>query len=210
MIIHDHEQGTHEWFAARLGKPTGSKASSMITSAGASPEPKTLRKYADKLAADKFAGEDTDGWLGNTFTAKGHEVEPMARAWYAFQRDTDVREVGFCTDDLMRYGASPDGLVGDEGAVEFKCLPKEHVASLLYIERHGRAPTSYVAQCHMEMLVCEREWTDLVFFHETLPKKVFRVARNEKFLATLRNQIALCIERRDETLSILRNIEEAA
>ena len=46
----------------------------------------------------------------------GRQLEPDARKFYAFHRDADPRTVGFCyRDDARLVGASPDGLVGDDG-----------------------------------------------------------------------------------------------
>lgn len=214
MIIHDHEQGTPEWFSARLGKPTGSKAACLINYEGKPSKPETLKNYADKLADDLFCGEDTDDWSGNRHTEHGHEYEDHARTWYAKELDTDVREVGFVTDDLMRYGASPDGLIEIGGKIiggaEFKCFPKRHSAALRYYRRHNRPMAAIVPQLHFEILACELEWNDIVHYHPRLPKLIIRVERDDKYLATLREQIALCIERRDESLEILKSYGEVA
>ncbi len=103
MIISDHEQNTPEWHAARVGLPTASNANLLITSTGA--RSKSLEGYASKLAADTFAGKDIDAWEGNRFTERGHEIEAEARNWLAFDRDLDIAQVGFCTDNNSRFGA---------------------------------------------------------------------------------------------------------
>ena len=61
MIILDHEQGTEEWFAARLGKPSASNFSKLITATGKpssslvhayTPTKEYFKKYHDQIAAE--------------------------------------------------------------------------------------------------------------------------------------------------------------
>ena len=51
MIILDHEQGSDEWFAARLGRPSASMFNKLITSTG---KPSTSAgKYIDELVDER-------------------------------------------------------------------------------------------------------------------------------------------------------------
>jgi len=214
MIVHDMEQGTPEWHALRLGRPTASGAAKLVYGSGKLAAPATMKGYAEKLAADKFAGEAIDAWEGNQYTERGHEVEPLARNWYSFEHGTDVKEIGFCTDDLLRYGASPDGLIGEieswQGGTEFKCLPKNHPKALLYFDKHGKPEPDYLPQVHMNILVCELEWFDLVYYHQKLPALRVRVERDEDFINKLKSQLSLCIEHRDETVAVFEKMRSAA
>jgi len=191
MKIHDCEQGTTEWFALRSGLPTASSASDW---------------YAETLAADLYAGQPVDAWQGSAYTERGHEIEPEARSWYEFERGIDVESVGFCTDDLERYGCSPDGLVGDDGLLEIKCAPKKHTANLLYWKKNKKSPTDYLAQCHMQMLVTDRQWCDLLLYHQLLPKVVIRIERETVFDDVLTAAITDCILRRDDIVKSLQEI----
>jgi len=149
MKIIECEQNSDEWMLARNGIPTASNASKLITSKGEPTTGKGLTDYAKTLAADTFAGKPIDHWEGNIYTERGHEVEDEARSWYAMERNADLVQVGFCTDDLGLYGASPDSLVGDDGVVEIKCLPKGHMDAILYWQKNNRPPTTYIPQVHM-------------------------------------------------------------
>lgn len=200
MIIHDMEQGTDEWFAARLGVPTASKAASLLTTL-LKPS-KSLVPYAQKLAGDLYAGKDIDAWEGNIYTARGHEVEEEARLAYAM-RGTPVDTVGFITDQTGFWGCSPDGLVGDEGLVEIKCLPKKHIGALMYYNKHKKAPPDYLMQCQMQMLVTNRAWCDLYYYHQDLPALCIQVQADYETQVALTEQLNLCIHERDRTLSIL-------
>ena len=52
----------------------------------------------------------------------GIDQEPFARAAYELQRDVLVETCGFIVHPgVDRFGASPDGLVGDHGLIQIKC-----------------------------------------------------------------------------------------
>lgn len=201
VIVHDMPQNSDQWLEARLGIPTASEFSSIITSAGKPSQ--SLRPYAAQLAAERFAGVPLDRFGGNRHTERGHELEDQARSAYAFLHDVEPVQVGFVTN--FDAGASPDSLIGDDGACEIKALSaKHHVLALAYINKHGKAPTDYVAQCHGQILICERQWVDLWFYHPDLPCRAVRIDRDEEFLAALLKQIAAVNEARDEYLSVLQ------
>jgi len=188
MIIHDVEQGSEEWHNLRAGIPTASEFSKLVTSTGK--ESKSLGDYAMVLAAEKFAGKMVDGFAGNAYTERGKELEDEARADYEMTMQQPVVEVGIVTNDFMQYAASPDGMVGDNGMVEFKCkIAKEHIKTILYYEKHGKAPTDYIAQTQGQLFVCEREWVDLMFYHPDLPNLIIRQIPDPVFIATLKKQL---------------------
>ena len=84
------------------------------------------------------------------------------------------------------YGYSPDGLVGDDGLVEFKCPNQKTHTKYLY---KGVLPTEYKAQVQGGLYVSERKWCDFVSFHPNFiaDKKLFliRVCRDDKFIECL-------------------------
>ena len=49
----------------------------------------------------------------------GIETEPLARAIYEMNKGVEVEQVGYVLHpSVPRSGASPDGLVGEEGLIE--------------------------------------------------------------------------------------------
>ncbi len=204
MIIHDDlEQGTKEWFDVRLGIPTGSKFKDLITSTGA--PSKSMAAYAANLAGDLYAGKSLDSFEGNQWTDRGTELESEARALYQFDTGNDVTEVGFITPDSGLYGVSPDGLIGDDGLVEFKCLKtSNHIAALIYYDKHKKSPTTYVQQVQGQMMVADREWCDLVFYHPDLPMLVIRNEPDNGICEGLRGQLDLVIKERDKILEVIK------
>lgn len=203
MLIHECEQSSETWHGYRAGLPTASEFSKLITSKG---EPsKQMAEYAMQLAAEAYAGKPLDRWSGNQWTERGNELEQQARAWYSLVTDQDVSEVGFVTDDLVTYGCSPDGLIGENGTCEFKCLAaKNHVKVLTYYKKFKKSPTDYVAQCQGEMFVCEREWNDLVFFHPDLPSIIIRQEPIQAVFTGLEAQLKAVIAERNIILNTIK------
>lgn len=202
MIVHDLEQRSKEWFRLRAGMPTASVASKLVTSTGK--ESTSYKDLALMLSADLYAGEPVDAWEGNSATQRGTQLEPEARDAYEFITGTEVIEVGFITDDLEIYGCSPDGLVGGDGMVEIKCqIGKNHVKTLDYYDKHGKAPPDYISQCQMQMSVAERKWCDLFYYHPQLPSIVIRQKPDKKFQEVLVEQLKAVITERDRLINVL-------
>jgi len=110
MKILDLEQGTTEWLQARLGCPSGSGFSKIITSSGTPSS--SAETYINQLIAECITGEST--FVQKTeWMERGNELEPIARMNYELETDNEVTEVGFCMHDTLKCGVSPDGLVGD-------------------------------------------------------------------------------------------------
>lgn len=202
MKIHEVEQGTDEWQALRAGMPTASEFSKIVTSKGEAS--KSAGTYAITLAAELFAGKPVDAWEGNDWTERGRELESRAIELYEFIRDVETEAVGFVTDDKNTMGCSPDRFVGPEGLVEVKCLKAEnHVKAILYYQKHARSPTDYVQQCQGQMMICERAWCDLVFYHPILPLLVIRQERDADVQYALMGAIPKLCTERDTVLAAL-------
>lgn len=179
MIVLDMEQGTDEWHQARLGIPTASNFSKLVTSKGA-PSKQSVG-YMNELLAERLCGHPLESY-SNKWMERGSELEAEARLSYEIIEGVDVKQVGFVTLDAGSAGCSPDGLIGDDGLIEIKCpSPGVHVSYL----RAGKLPTDYVAQVQGQLWVCERKWCDFISYHPDLPDLVVRVERDEPYIEKL-------------------------
>jgi hypothetical protein len=104
MEIYTCEQGSEEWFAARLGIPTASQFQTIMAKGRDGGDSKTRRTYMMKLAGEILTGEPMDSF-SNEHTERGHEMEPDARNLYAFMRDCEPQCVGFIRNG--QKGCSP-------------------------------------------------------------------------------------------------------
>jgi hypothetical protein len=186
--------------------PTASNFDKLITPAKWEPtKSDTRRTYMLQLLANRIFGLDPEAQFSSAAMDHGREWEPIARAAYEFERGVEIQDAGFFTDDAKRYGASPDGLIRDDGLIEFKnpASPAIHLANLLDYEAlyrgrterwtadvlSGGAVTGFLrdhwVQVQGQLYVTERDWCDLVSNFARLPLVVVRVYRNETFLGVL-------------------------
>ncbi len=203
MIAHDCEQRSAEWCQLRIGIPTASEFSKLVTSKGG--PSKSISEYAITLAAEVYSGmPELDSWQGNSYTDRGQELEADAIGLYEFKNNVTVERVGFVTDDKKEMGCSPDGLVNADGMIELKCLKAEnHIKAILYHKKHGHCQSTYILQTQGQMLICDRQWCDLTFFHPYLPLLVIRQTPDPKLQAALTKQIPLVRKERDAVLTAL-------
>jgi hypothetical protein len=131
-------------------------------------------------------------------------MEEEAVLAYAMLTGSDPQPVGFCLDDSGRYGCSPDRLIGDDGVLEIKNLPKQHIKTLLYWHKHGRIPTDYVQQVQGQLLVTGRAYCALFFYSPLLPTLVARIEPDQRLQDALVVAIERCITERDRIVQILR------
>lgn len=195
MRIIDCQQGSPEWIQARLGIPTASNFDQIVTPLGNLS--KSSAKYMHKLLAERLLGQPADA-ADNQWMQRGKELEPDAVRWYEFDRNVDTTPVGFVTNDLGTYGASPDRLVGADGLLEVKCPSvAEHVGNLLDMV------IGYTVQVQGQLWVCERQWCDLLSFNPRLPNACVRIERDEEFIEKLAhgvNEFVVALEVRWQEL----------
>lgn len=178
MKVYDCEQGTEEWFAARLGFVTASHFKDVLNK-------KSGREtYMLRLLGERVTGIREESY-SNKYMEDGTELEPEAREHFEWIMNTTVEQVGFVekSDDV---GCSPDGLIeGGEGLLEIKC-PKL-TTHLKYIIK-GVLPATYKAQVQGQLWVCERQWCVFMSYcpdYEKEPMWTIRVERDEAYLTLL-------------------------
>jgi hypothetical protein len=178
VIILNHEQGTEDWFNARLGVPSASNYAKLITATG---NPSTSADgYINQLIAEAVTGERADFYT-NAHMERGTALEPEARAYYEFMRDMEAQEVGFCLHDEVKTGCSPDALVGD-GGLEIKCPSGAvHVSYL----RENRLPPAYKQQVMGCMWITGAEWWDFLSYHPEMPSFLITVERDQNYIDLL-------------------------
>jgi len=157
------EQGSLEWDMARLGKVTGSRVDKCIMK-------RTTQSY-QTMKAEIIAERLTN--QAKSFTAPavawGKENEAMARREHALISSWEIVEVGF-VELNENMGCSPDGLINDDGMVQYKC-PKNsdvHIKTLL----SQAVPKEYFPQLQWELFTTGRQWTEFVSFDPRMPEEL--------------------------------------
>ena len=204
------EQKSPEWYAARLGKVTASRVADVLAKTksgyGAS-----RANYLAELLCERLTGEPADRFTSAEMQ-RGTDLEPQARAAYAFIQGVSVQETGFVLHPVISgFGASPDGLVGDVGLVEIKCPnASTHIEYLL----SQTVPGKYVTQMQAQMACTGRTFCDFVSFDPRLPDDlqlfVKRVHRDRDAIAEMEKEIGLFLEELRDKETKLRNLAKAA
>lgn len=200
------EQRSDEWFQARCGKVTASKVADVIakTKSGYSA---SRANYMAQLIAERLTGQPADSYC-NAAMQWGIDTEPFARAAYEFYRDSEVTEVGFIIHpEIDQSGASPDGLVADDGLVEIKCPnTATHIDTLL----SGKVPRKYITQMQWQMACTGREWCDFVSFDPRMPEDmrlfVHNLPRDDKYISGLGEEISMFLDELETKIQKLKEI----
>lgn len=204
------EQGTPEWFAARLGKVTASRVADVIakTKTGYST---SRENYLVELALERITGQRQESFT-NAAMQWGTDNEPLARAAYEARTGALVEEVGLIIHPhIEQAGASPDGLVDADGLLEIKCPNSAtHVQTL----RSGKPAGKYVTQMSWQMACTGRQWCDFVSFDPRMPAGlqlfVTRIKRDDKLILELETEVTAFIKEVDAMVEELSNMKVAA
>jgi len=204
------EQRSDEWFKVRCGRVTASRVADVVARTrsgwGAS-----RANYMAQLIVERLTGSPMETYQ-NAAMQWGTEKEPEARAWYEFETDSTVIEVGFVEHpEIGMSGASPDGLVGDRGLIEIKCPNSAtHIDFLLT----GVIPDKYIKQMQWQMACTGREWCDFVSYDPRMPAdlqgRIERVERDGKLINSLERDVEEFLEELDNKVVLLTKLADAA
>lgn len=180
------EQRTEEWFTQRLGRVTASALYQVMTKGGGA----TRKNYMMKLLCERLTGTQED-FYQNAAMQRGTELEPVARSAYEIDKGVMTTETGFVLHPTIEgFGASPDGLVGDDGLIEIKC---PNTATHVDFLQTGKIDQKYVWQMQAQMACTGRKWCDFVSFDDRLPEslqyKCVRVEFDEEMQKQMEGEV---------------------
>lgn len=187
-----HPQNSPEWVKARLGLITASVAAKLLTANFALADNETSRKLCTILAVERATGmKEPDKSCWNF--ERGHMLEPIAKGYYSANRE-QISDCGLFTAEVMpgvTIGASPDGLVGEDGLVEVKSQDYAiHAGCIL----SGEVPKIYRPQIQTQLLVTGRKWVDFISFCPGLPLFIKRVYPDADLQNTLKTAFEVAEE----------------
>ena len=196
MIRHEVGQGSSEWLTLRSGIPTASELGNLITDKFAIRKGEMVQSYVAQKLAEKWIGGPLIGFGGGGTAwaaEQGQLLETLAIPWLEFEYDLKVERVGFLTTDDNSFGASPDGIIGDEG-LEVKCLqPINHVKALM----GGVVPEEYLPQIHAGLFVTGFKSWRFLAYNRSFPALWLTVERDEQKLNVIAEALAAFRERFD-------------
>jgi hypothetical protein len=156
---------------------------------------KKREDYLMEVVCSRLTGLSPDNYVSPAMQW-GIENEPFARAAYEMAQDVMVATAGFAMHPRIKwFGASPDGMIGDDGLLEIKCPTSAvHLGYVL----GGQVPIDYMPQMLAEMSCTERKWVDFVSYDPRMPANlqlfIKRWDRDEPLIAAMEEQVETFLE----------------
>jgi putative phage-type endonuclease len=199
------EQRSEEWFKARLGKVTASRVADILAKIK-SGESASRRNYKIQLVSERLTGEKQETYI-NQAMQDGIDREFYARERYV-QQFGEVEEVGFIQHPTLEAGASPDGIVGEDGIIEIKCpMGTTHTETLMSQD----VPSKYMPQIQFQLLCTGRKWCDFVSYNPMFPEhlQVFvkRVEADVDYQKELEAEVKQFLSEVDDVINRLKEIK---
>jgi len=202
----DIEQGSPEWFAIRCGKVTASRVADIIatTKSGYSA---SRANYEAQLICEILTGKPAESFT-NSAMQWGTDTEPLARAQYELKTGNMVNQIGFVVHPTIEQaGASPDGLVGEDGLIEIKC---PNTATHLDTLVEQKVPSKYITQMTWQMLCTSRKYCDFVSYDPRLPENlqlfVQRIELDTDYAKKLEAEVVKFLSDLNVKVNKLRNL----
>lgn len=183
-------QSSDEWLADRIGKITASR----IKGISAKPQKgKALNKTMTDLLLERLTGIADEFYI-NDAMQWGIDNEPNAISSYENKTGRFVVGCGLIDhSSIAMSGASPDGLIGDDGLLEVKCPTRPtHMNTILT----QQVPDEYLPQITWQLACTGRKWCDFVSydprFKEHLQMVVIRVNADDVDITGAENEVTDC------------------
>jgi putative phage-type endonuclease len=194
------DQNTPEWYAARLGKLTASKAAVIMGDLKTS----GLATYVKAVAWERVFGARDEEYR-NACMDRGHEFEPLARAWYEFERDVEVETVGIVPHPSIEFiAASPDGLLPDR-TLEIKSVLH---GAWMEVKRTQQVPSEYRWQCRWQMMCAGLSLCDFVCYHPVARGIIVPFEQDDNAVALMEERAGVVNEMVEKWVAIIRERED--
>ena len=165
MIV-EIQQQTAEWLQMRVGAVTASRVADVMAKSKSSKELACRKDYRAELVCERLMGLKYEHYVTPAMEW-GIEHEKLARAAYEMETGLMTEPGQLALHDRIKWlMASPDGLVGEHGLVEFKCPT---TATHIEYFTAGVVPEEYHWQMLCQMACAQRDWCDFVSYDPRLP-----------------------------------------
>lgn len=167
MPIIEIEQQSAEWLQMRCGCCTASRLNDALAKLKRKDGESAARAtYRKQLVIERLTNRATENYVSDAMMW-GVETEPQARIEYEMHSGLEVRQIGMAMHPSINwFSASTDGLVGEDGILEIKCLNSLNHLDILIA---GEIPEEYHWQMLGGMACTERQWCDFVSFDPRMP-----------------------------------------
>ena len=201
-------QRSEDWHADRCGKVTASRVKDI------SAKPKTGKAYNAltlTILTERLTGvQDETPTTGPMQWGIDQEVHAIT----AYENETGnfVVGTGLINHPAIKMsGASPDGLVDQDGQLEVKCPNSQtHLNTILTKE----VPSEYIPQITWQLACTRRKWCDFVSYDPRLPEYlqlvIIRVFAKDLDIAGIEQSVIKFNQKIDQIVAELNPKEVAA
>lgn len=205
MKIYEMEQRTPEWYEVRKLKFTASHASTIMAMG------KGLETLIEEMLAEYYSSgcyEEFSNKYRNAQTERGNEFEDKARSIYQLETGSIIKQVGFI-EQSEHIGCSPDGLVNEDGLVEFKC---HNDIVFLRLCETGKIDKKYTDQIQYQLYVTGRSYCDYFGFNPNFEPCYYtkRFTPDPEVFQRLNEALPYAIQRLKARKEIMDRILKAA
>jgi hypothetical protein len=201
-------QRTEEWFKEREGKFTASQINRLLGKEGLKRTESSISNYAFEKAIEMIYGVQEQD-LVSFDMQRGIDLEPLAFKKFKEIKELefiDVEETGFHSY-CENSGASPDGLVSDNGILEIKC-PKRDKFFKIVANGIDEIDPVYISQMQKQMLSAKRE--KAYFFNFFIDEGVeywhtLIIQRDDVMIELIKERIAKAVIIRDKFIEKIKN-----
>jgi hypothetical protein len=188
-------QGSPEWHAARAGVITasmfGTARARLKSGADKGDYSAAAKDYAFRVAIERISGEALDEGFETWQMRRGHDLEPDARREHENATGLVVQRAGFVLTDDSLFGASADGLIGEDGGSEYKCFVAPEKLRSILIDGDWSDLTDQVQGC---LWITGRKWWDQCLYCPALAPagKNFvrlRVERDDDYIEAMETEL---------------------
>src|ERR1700677_4081819 len=152
-------QHTGEWLQARCGEVTSSRVADVVKKLKRGGYSAARESYKMEKLQEILTGRTAEHYVSQAMDF-GSENEPLARTMYELAKEVETERVGYVRHlHIPRSGASPDGLVGEDGLIEIK-VPNTKTHLEYFIG--GVVPEDYKPQMNWQMACTGSQWVDFV------------------------------------------------
>lgn len=197
-------QQSDRWLKNRLGRVTASRICDVMAYLKKGGESEARKRYRRELVAERLTNRAEDHYVSPEME-RGSQLEEEARERYELALGKMVCPVGFVLHPRFDFaGASPDGLVDDDGVLEIKCPKTETMLAWL---ESGEVPEEYVYQVQWQLACTERQWAHFLAYDDRLPESarylVIRIERDEGMIQAIENEVQKI---HDEAEAVIRKL----
>lgn len=206
------DQRSPEWFAARLGRLTGSRAGKAFALTQGGKVAASRQTVKLEMVLERLTGKPPQENFQSDAMKQGIEREPDAFRAYEAETGRLCTRVGFIQHNTLMAGVSPDGVCGDyEGIVELKC--PQPPAHLEFLQSEKILP-AYRWQMIHSLYITGAAWCDLASWSPDFPAglqlKIVRLERDPKEIDAYALAVALFLSEVDRELESVTKLMEVA